>query len=232
MKRETPGWHSHLDLPICLYYNMTKIVIWSSKDLEMEQNNITKNQIIKTATELFARYGLKKTTMDEIAEKVGIVKGTIYIYFESKEKLFAAIVNQEAEEYFQKLESVINACPNPEEKLKAFVRSFFQIIFDYINLYNLAFNTMSEFNNLMPTLQSEWEQYYAKVSEIIGNIMQEGITDGSFRNIEIDLFVDTVKDLIMVIGYPFSPHIFRHEKGIMFQKIDLMVDLILNGLKK
>jgi AcrR family transcriptional regulator len=198
----------------------------------MEQNNITKNQIIKTATGLFARYGLKKTTMDEIAEKTGIAKGTIYIYFESKEKLFVAIVNKEAEEYFQKLESAINVCSNPEEKLKAFIRSFFEIIFDYINLYNLAFNTMSEISNLMPTLQSELEQYYARISEIIRNILQQGVADGSFRKIKIDLFVDTVKDLIMVIGYPFSPNILQHEKVIMFQKIDLMVDLILNGLKK
>jgi AcrR family transcriptional regulator len=198
----------------------------------MEQNKITKNQIIKTATELFARYGLKKTTMDEIAEKTGIAKGTIYIYFESKEKLFVAIVNKEAEEYFQKLESVINVCPNPEEKIKTFVRSFFEIIFDYINLYNVTFNTMSEINNLMPTLQTELEQYYARVNEIIRNILQQGIADGSFRKIEIELFVDTVKDLIMVIGYPFSPYILQREKVVIFQKIDLMVDLILNGLKK
>jgi AcrR family transcriptional regulator len=198
----------------------------------MEHSNITKNHIIKTATELFARYGLKKTTMDEIAENAGIAKGTIYIYFESKENLFVAIVNKEAEEYFQKLESVINSYANPEEKLKAFVHSFFEIIFDYMNLYNVAFNTMSEINNLMPTLQSELEQYYARTNEIIRSILQQGITDGSFRNIEIDLFVDTVKDLIMVIGYPFSPYILQREKVIIFQKIDLMMDLILNGLKK
>lgn len=198
----------------------------------MEQNNNTKLHIIKTATELFARYGLKKTTMDEIAEKAGIAKGTIYIYFESKEKLFTAIINKEAEEYFQKLESVINVCSSPEEKLKAFVRSFFEIIFDYMNLYNVTFHAMSEINNLMPALQSELEQYYARVNGIIRNILQQGFADGSFREIEIDLFVDTVKDLIMVIGYPFSPYILQPEKGIMFQKIDLMVDLIINGLKK
>ena len=198
----------------------------------MENNNITKLHIIKIATELFAQYGLKKTTMDEIAEKAGIAKGTIYIYFESKEKLFAAIVNKESEEYFQKLESAINVCPSPEDKIKAFVHSFFEIIFDYMNLYNVAFNTMSEINNLMPTLQSELEQYYTKVKEIIRNIMQQGVSDGSFREIEIELFVDTVKDLILVIGYPFSPYILQHEKAVIFQKIDLMVDLILNGLKK
>ncbi len=197
----------------------------------MEQNNITKNQIIKTATDLFAQYGLKKTTMEEIAENVGIAKATIYLYFESKEKLFAAIVNKEIEEYFQKLESAITICSSPEEKFKTFVRSFFEIIFDYINLYNIAFNTISEINNLMPTLQGELEQFYARVSEIIRNILQQGIADGSFRKIEIDLFVDTVKDLIMMIGYPFSPFIVKREKMVIFQKIDLMLDLIINGFK-
>lgn len=198
----------------------------------MEQNNITKHQIIKTATDLFAQYGVKKTTMEEIAENVGIAKATIYIYFDSKEKLFAAIVNKEVEEYFQKLESAINVCSSPEEKFKTFVRSFFEIIFDYINLYNIAFNTISEINNLMPTLQSELEQFYARVSQIIRNILQQGIADGSFRQIEIDLFVDTVTDLIKMIGYPFSPFILKREKRVIFQKIDLMLDLVINGFKK
>ncbi|MBC8461550.1 MAG: helix-turn-helix transcriptional regulator [Deltaproteobacteria bacterium] len=43
--------------------------------------------IIKTAQELFARFGFNKTTVDEIAQKAHIGKSTIYHYFESKEEL-------------------------------------------------------------------------------------------------------------------------------------------------
>lgn len=44
--------------------------------------------MIEEATELFAQRGLKKTTVDEIVQRVSIAKGTFYLYFKNKEELF------------------------------------------------------------------------------------------------------------------------------------------------
>ena len=47
-----------------------------------------KIQILKAAVKRFAKHGLNKTTLDEIARDLRIGKATIYNYFESKEELF------------------------------------------------------------------------------------------------------------------------------------------------
>ena len=55
-----------------------------------------KQQIIKTAIKRFARHGINKTTLDEIARDLRIGKATIYHYFNSKEALFFATLQYDS----------------------------------------------------------------------------------------------------------------------------------------
>lgn len=54
-----------------------------------------KDDIIKSAKELFTTYGYKKVSMDEIALKAGVTKKTIYSYFKDKDDLFKYFVIEE-----------------------------------------------------------------------------------------------------------------------------------------
>ena len=51
-------------------------------------------QILEAATELFAKHGFDRTSVDEIAKKAGLSKGAIYWYFPSKEKILVALAEQ------------------------------------------------------------------------------------------------------------------------------------------
>ena len=57
--------------------------------------NSKQELIIEVAQKLFARYGFKKTTIDEIARLAHIAKGGIYYYFDSKEDIFRAVLEKE-----------------------------------------------------------------------------------------------------------------------------------------
>lgn len=58
-------------------------------------------QIIKAADKRFAKHGLNKTTLDEIARDLRIGKATLYHYFQSKEDLFYQTISWEAEQYLE-----------------------------------------------------------------------------------------------------------------------------------
>ena len=68
-------------------------------------------QIIRAAAKRFARHGLGKTTLEEIARDIRIGKATIYHYFESKDDLFFAAVNWEADQFIEDIKAIFN---NPE----------------------------------------------------------------------------------------------------------------------
>ncbi|MHA1673952.1 MAG: TetR/AcrR family transcriptional regulator [Promethearchaeota archaeon] len=51
-----------------------------------------RKQILSAATELFERFGYKKTTLDDIGKKVGLNRASLYYYFKSKEEIYMTIV--------------------------------------------------------------------------------------------------------------------------------------------
>ena len=71
--------------------------------------NERKSQIIKAAAKRFARHGLLKTTLDEVARDIRIGKATIYHYFTSKDDLSFATLKWECENYIEQIKSVLNA---------------------------------------------------------------------------------------------------------------------------
>ena len=80
-----------------------------------------KARIIAAAKELIARYGFKKTTMDEVAAKARMGKSTMYYYFKNKEEIFAEIVRIDSDHFRQKLnESIQDYSVGINDKLAIF----------------------------------------------------------------------------------------------------------------
>lgn len=66
-----------------------------------------KQEILNVAAKLFIKKGYKKTSIDDIAKEIGVVKGTCYHYFSSKSELYNQVVKQEGEKYISGLEDIL-----------------------------------------------------------------------------------------------------------------------------
>ena len=69
--------------------------------------NDRKNQIIRAAAKRFARHGLNKTTLDEVARDIRIGKATIYHYFTSKDDLYFATLKWECENFIEQVKIIL-----------------------------------------------------------------------------------------------------------------------------
>ncbi len=65
-----------------------------------------KENILKVAEIMFARFGIKKTTMDDIAKEARMGKSTLYYYFDTKEELFASVIHKDSQIFKRKLKWV------------------------------------------------------------------------------------------------------------------------------
>lgn len=70
--------------------------------------NERKTQIIKAAAKRFARHGLSKTTLDEVARDIRIGKATIYHYFTSKDDLYIQTLRWEIDLLLDDIRSLMN----------------------------------------------------------------------------------------------------------------------------
>jgi AcrR family transcriptional regulator len=69
--------------------------------------NDKRSRILDAAQSLFLRYGVKRTALDDVVREAGIAKGTLYLYFDSKDALFAAIAERLCAEMLSNAEEAI-----------------------------------------------------------------------------------------------------------------------------
>ena len=80
-----------------------------------------REQLVQSARLVFARYGFKKTALDDIAREARKGKSTIYYYFKSKDDIFKAVIDAEAEIRSKSIEDQISAIEDPQQKLKTYI---------------------------------------------------------------------------------------------------------------
>ncbi len=88
-----------------------------------------RNRLLAAGRERFARYGLRKTTVEELAHAAGIAKGTFYLFFASKEALYAELLLQELPNLVQRLlERSFHAVDDTNEALVRLQRELVDLI--------------------------------------------------------------------------------------------------------
>jgi AcrR family transcriptional regulator len=84
-------------------------------------NDEVRDQVVQAARQVFARYGFKKTALDDIAREARKGKSTIYYYFKSKDEIFKAVIDAEAEIRAKAIDSQISQIEDSKLKLKTYI---------------------------------------------------------------------------------------------------------------
>ncbi|MFH9726976.1 TetR/AcrR family transcriptional regulator [Streptomyces sp. NPDC017254] len=87
---------------------------------------VRERQMLDAAVRSFARHGYQAASMDEIAELAGVSKPLVYLYLNSKEELFTAVIRREAQALLAVVaEAVVDGSAPPDERLWAGLSAFF-----------------------------------------------------------------------------------------------------------
>ncbi|HET8559562.1 MAG TPA: TetR/AcrR family transcriptional regulator [Marmoricola sp.] len=85
-------------------------------------------QLLAIAGDLFAERGFKNTTVRDIADAAGILSGSLYHHFDSKESMVDELLNTFQEQLFKEYDEIVASARSPREKLEAVVRASFEAI--------------------------------------------------------------------------------------------------------
>jgi len=128
--------------------------------------------ILDTAKKMFARYGLRKTSLDEVARIARVAKATIYNYFGSKDRVYLEVLHREMDEIVEKISSSVDQEALPEDKLVAFVRTKFRYVRQAINILNLDREGIEK---LLPSADGIRNELFEREVDIIHSILNEGV---------------------------------------------------------
>src|SRR6478609_8804052 len=141
-------------------------------------------EILDAALAVFAQKGFAATRLDDIAAKAGITKGTIYLYFDSKQALFEALARQSVGAQIEQVSAHLAGFPGTSADLLRFVLSTmgqFAMTSDRIVLPRLVLAEAANF----PQLAQFWRrEIIERGIGLMSGIIQRGIERGEFRKIE------------------------------------------------
>ena len=187
------------------------------------------DEILAAALTVFTRDGFAGARLDEIADRAGCTKGTIYVYFDSKEELFRAVVRQLIKPQYRAVDvTLTDDKMDTVTRLKTFIRgAYHQIIEDPTNIavIRLLVADGPRFPDLIATFQAEILSVGRK---LIQETLKRGIERGELRKIDLETAPQ-------IINGPIAAEAMRRLMGglvsvNMDAVIDTHLDLLFNGL--
>jgi predicted DNA-binding protein YlxM (UPF0122 family) len=182
-------------------------------------------KIIDSAMRLFARYGYKKTSLDEIAKSTGVVKGALYHYFPDKESLFATIVKYESEKWIVKLRSSVDNSEPPKQRLVHFIMARFSLMRDIAKEINVTKEAFYEIHSLLSSIATS---YYPEEQKIISAILSDGIRGKVFKKIDVEYVSEIISNCLRSQEPSL---VFENDNSLMKRKIRTICDLFLTGIE-
>ena len=163
-------------------------------------------EIIAAGLQEFAEKGFAGTRLDDVAARAGIAKGTIYLYFESKEALFEAAVRSRISPVFDQAVSLIDAYPGSSEAL---LRTILKTLYDQLIKSELPvlLRIMIADGPRFPRLTKfYYEEVISKGQAMLTKILDRGVARGEFRS-------GKVNELPMLV---MAPGLMAALWGILF----------------
>jgi AcrR family transcriptional regulator len=187
------------------------------------------SEMIAAALALFVERGFAATKMDDIAVKAGVSKGTLYLYFDSKEILFKAVIEQgvlplldEGEMLLKQFEG--NAC----SLLQEFMLRWWQLMGE-TSLGGIPKLMISEAGNFPKVAEYYYVNVIVRGRNLIGQVLKLGIDSGEFRSMDIESTIDVIMApvlMLIVWRYSLTPCGTNNPK----QYMNTYFDLVMNGL--
>ena len=189
-------------------------------------NRATKREkaILNCAAHIFAKRGYRQTDVQEIADKLGLGKGTVYRHFATKENLFLSAVDWGMRRLQACLRTAREQVADPLAAAVAAVRAYLAFFDDHPEFAELFIQERAEFHDRRrPT----YFEYQEADSDGWRDFTRTLISQGRFRDIPPDRVLTVVNDLLY--GTLFTGLFGGHNKSLAAQADDI-VDVLFHGI--
>lgn len=141
------------------------------------------SEIIKSAMGLFMQYGLKKTTMEDVAEASGKGKSTLYYYFKNKEELFEMAIRDGAQRSYHELLEAINKESSFDSRLRTYLSKRYQIQNEARVFFGSIQKDIRQYLDLIYKIRKELD---LMESAILKSIFLQALKDGEISSLPED----------------------------------------------
>ena len=174
----------------------------ASKPIASEKTRITPAELRKVASNLFKEKGYHGTSMQDIADAVGLYKGSLYHHIPSKEHLLFLVVSSALEQTAQSLASICELDVSPLEKLKRAISHHVHYSVSYQSDLSVL---LEDTKHLSPSYRREIVAQQHRYEQHFGEILEEGMRLGVFREMNVRMATFSILGMCNWIYRWYSP---------------------------
>jgi TetR/AcrR family transcriptional repressor of mexJK operon len=199
-----------------------------------EQLTTEKHRLILDAAQnRFARYGLSKVTMDEIAQDIGMCKASLYYYFPTKESIFKEVIAREQDKFIELMHSLLQQELPASSKLQLYMEKRSLYLKELLNLSAVNSNS---FYQIKPLFTDLFEKFALKELVIITQILEEGHNAGEFLTEDTTKVAEVILHMLRGLRFYYMKtkdcnNFEIKDYDLFTEEMVLLADIILNGIR-
>ncbi|MGE0826692.1 MAG: TetR/AcrR family transcriptional regulator [Candidatus Binatia bacterium] len=172
----------------------------------MRETSGTKDKhaaILTAAFSLFGHYGYRRTSIDDIAQEAGIAKGTVYLYFKSKEEIFRVLSQQLIDQMLTATESAAAAPGNIEERLHRMLQAKFGYFYQLLHESAHVRELLDAKNQLSADLFAQADHRY---QQLLARVITEAVERGELHLGTVALEPEAAAELLIRSASGLGPY--------------------------
>jgi AcrR family transcriptional regulator len=156
-----------------------------------------RDELLELAATMFAERGLRATTVRDIADSAGILSGSLYHHFASKEEMVDEVLRGFLDWLFERYQHVVDTEPNPLERFKGLFMASFDAI-EHRHAQVVIYQDEAKRLSSQPRF-SYVEELNKRQRRMWVDVLQQGIEEGYFRpDLDVDLVYRFIRDTTWV----------------------------------
>jgi len=177
--------------------------------------------------------GYAGTRLDDVASRAGVSKGTLYLYYSSKEELFKAVIREGLVPVYEHGERMVDAhTGSAEELIRSLLREWWEAV-GATNLGGIPKLMIAESGNFPDVTRYYFDEVVSRGRKLVARAVRLGIEAGEFRDLPVDQIVRLMLAPVMLMAiWRYSFEFCDTARLEPDSYLRLHVDVLLNGLRR
>jgi AcrR family transcriptional regulator len=188
-------------------------------------------EIVAAALEVFVERGFAAAKLADVARRAGVTKGTLYLYFDSKEALFKAVVRETIVPVIAQGEALARSFTgSARELLERLVREYWRLVGETA-LAGIPKLMMAEAATFPELTRFYYEEVVTRGHRLMAGVIERGIENGEFRPVDVKVAAKLAMSPLMHAVVAKRAFALCMPEGFNVQTyLDTHIDLYLHGI--
>ena len=200
----------------------------------MNKKKLVKEKIGRAAMQCFEKYGLDKTTLDDIAQSIGLNKASLYYYYKNKEDIFIEVALKEGEDYIASLQQKALLKKGIENQVWFYMHSRFNYYKNILNMNRVSVETL---NKILPRFFELYDALMKKEKKFLTQLVADAVRNGELISTKAANIADVLINISNALKHSTEQKaILKGESDVDYTQsindMKFLVSVIFKGLKR